>query len=868
MALFPKRRRRNRTKHRPQMFESLEQRKMLSGSPVDDLSVLNDEFDNAATVVEWQRVNEVEGWNADQLDVYDINQTQAGRMVMAPGTTVWYNSYRGPMAFKEVTGDFVFTTHVTATDRDDIGAPDPDDLPSDGTFSLAGIMIRTPRNITDPALDWTPGTMMEDGTNDGENYVFLSLGYGVTIPDQDPTFQLEVKTTRNSDSDLELTSIGVNSAELQIARVGDAVIVLYRLPGEDWVVHRRYPRSDFPETLQLGMVSYTDWDKANDYDPFYVNSNHLDDTDFDPSPWQAFNPDIVAGFEYARFARPDVPDFLNGVDLVNDAIDAELLSFLGEGPAQYVEPGGPAEIQWHNFENQSVSHAVDSFSIDLPGILGSGHEATYEVQLVDDELYELDQTHGFYADASYYTGFHGQNEKWFHNENGDWFYLLPNGELGQWQGSFETSNVIATLDPAVYDNPALLHDAMSQAELSVVGGQLHINPADTFLGSFDIAVTANADGEQNMQVITVEVTNAAPTLDEIPDQIVHAGDSPLLVLLNATDDDGDLLAYSAAIVNSPEYELQSTYNFNDHGQYYDNWAGGNERWLQAADGDWYYLLNDGTLSRWEGSFATSELIAQLDPAVYEDPRLILDATPLPVEASINGTDLTVSYDAGFIGDVAVRVVIDDGIEQATREFVVHVTNTPPELILADQQQSVDSVSPIVFDLAGFDADGDVMSFSAEVMESDLYLMQQEHGFYTQAAGVYYDNWAGGNERWIQDSDGAWHYLLADGSLHRWEGSFETSVQLAQFDSSVYNDPMLLLDAQPSPVSVSVVGDQLIVNRPEGFVGTVRLRILVFDGTQYLASVFELELLPDDSQNAMPGDLLAILAQNYTLQEVI
>ncbi|MEZ6047270.1 MAG: hypothetical protein R3C11_17150 [Planctomycetaceae bacterium] len=274
-------------------LELLEPRTLLSGV-TDDLTPLNDEFDDTSTLTNWQRVNEVEHWDADQLQVWDIDQTQEGRMVLQPNTVVWYQNYRGPMAFKEVTGDFIFTTHVHITDRDDVGTPDDDNIPNEAQYSLAGLMVRTPRDINDPATDWQPGSMLDDDTNIGENYVFLSLGHGV-----DGQFSLESKTTRNSNSQLDLTPIHTDNIELRIARVGDAIISMYRYPGQQWTVHRRFDRDDMPETLQLGLVSYTDWSKASDFDPFVHNSTVLDGTGPNPTPYEPYNPDIIAGYEYA-----------------------------------------------------------------------------------------------------------------------------------------------------------------------------------------------------------------------------------------------------------------------------------------------------------------------------------------------------------------------------------------------------------------------------------------------------------------------------------------------------------------------------------------------------------------------------------------
>ena len=72
---------------------------------------------------------------------------------MQPHTVVWYENWRGPMVFKEVAGDFVFTTEVHIGDRDDVGSSDLDGIPDDAAYSLGGLMIRTPRDITDPAVE-------------------------------------------------------------------------------------------------------------------------------------------------------------------------------------------------------------------------------------------------------------------------------------------------------------------------------------------------------------------------------------------------------------------------------------------------------------------------------------------------------------------------------------------------------------------------------------------------------------------------------------------------------------------------------------------------------------------------------------------
>ncbi len=318
--------------------ERLERRELLAGDALADIAWMSDEFDSAASISEWQRIHQTEGWNADQLNLLDIDTTQPGRMVMQPHTVVWYADWRGPLVYKEITGDFVVTTSVQITDRDEIGGSDDDDVPGDSQFSLGGLMIRTPRDITNGAADWLPGSGVEDGTNNGENYVFLSMGYTTG----DNNFSFEVKTTRNSNSVLELTPLTQqpNEVELQLARIGDSVIALHRLSGEtEWTVHRRYSRPDMPETLQVGMVTYSDWEKANDWEPSVHNGSVLAPGQIaDVSPFQPFNPDLTASFDYTRFARPSVPDTLAGVDLSDPTTvsSAVLLTFLGDNVV--VEP--------------------------------------------------------------------------------------------------------------------------------------------------------------------------------------------------------------------------------------------------------------------------------------------------------------------------------------------------------------------------------------------------------------------------------------------------------------------------------------------------------------------------------------------------
>ncbi|WP_395679900.1 hypothetical protein [Dokdonella sp.] len=292
-----------------------------------DIRRLSDEFANAATLGDWRRLWREEYWLRDPLDALDIGATLDGWIMFVPATSTWYEDYVGELAFKTVAGDFVASTRVRARARDGAGAPGSTHGGSVGSeFSLAGILVRAPRAdvaCCDPSW-WQAG---------GERYVFLSFG----AADQPGSYQLEAKTTRaavapetHSVSNLELAGAQGDEAELRVARIGGAMLLLVREPGDAWRVQRRYRRDDLPLALQVGMTVYTDWAIASTYPYFEHNRTHIVHAWNDAGT--PGDPDLRATFDWFRFARPLVPAALAGHDLADpgDVDDAALLAFLGD----------------------------------------------------------------------------------------------------------------------------------------------------------------------------------------------------------------------------------------------------------------------------------------------------------------------------------------------------------------------------------------------------------------------------------------------------------------------------------------------------------------------------------------------------------
>ncbi len=284
------------------------------------ICLLNDEFNNAATLGNWSNITQVEGWDAEQLETFNINTTAAGRLFMQPHSCVWFDDFRGPFLFKELSGDFIFTTQVQVENR-------AGGWPPGTTFSLAGPMIRRPKSLTTGIEDWAAGQ---------ENYVFLSLGFGdpgiCGAPCAGlPPMHLETKATCGSHSDLRITPIGTQEITLRLAKIGNAVISLYQIPGGAFVVQERHRIVNVCQNgpsdvlygegpVQVGLVAYTDWPAVSGMDAVVHNNSVVH-----------VNPDLNARFDFARFSEVNVPAALAGLDLANPAqvTDAQLLSFLG-----------------------------------------------------------------------------------------------------------------------------------------------------------------------------------------------------------------------------------------------------------------------------------------------------------------------------------------------------------------------------------------------------------------------------------------------------------------------------------------------------------------------------------------------------------
>jgi hypothetical protein len=246
-----------------------------------------------------------------------------------------------------------------------------------------------------------------------------------------------------------------------------------------------------------------------------------------------------------------------------------------------------------------------------------------------------------------------------------------------------------------------------------------------------------------------------------------------------------------------------------------------------------------------------------DPLQYSAAIVSAPAVP-PALLTVQGNVLTIAPASTFTGTFTVQVGVSDGLTSVTQTFTVTVTNSPPALTsIADQT----ATGSLTLPLTATDADGDTLTFSAQVLApppSSLYQLNQQLQLQPYN-GSYYTNLCGANEKWLVSASGVWYALLPNGHVYRWAGTFTTTVQpanlVATLSTAVYADPTLLWQAQAPvapAVTLSIKGNLLTLTPPPGYTGTFTVAVAVTDGLATDRRTFTVTVAP-------PAPTLAAIA---------
>lgn len=320
------------------------------------LSDLNDEFNSPCNLNNWQNIDTVEGWLADHLEAHDVATSYPGQLMMMPYTSSWFRNWRGTLLFKNISGNFIYTTRITTTNRNG------DAVPPSSDYSLAGQMIRIPTGFTNAGghngnpSDWSTGN---------ENYVFASMGRA----DDGSTFQVEIKTTQNSGSSLSIQDLTptTNTIYMRTVKIDSAIIVLSSIDNNTWQVRNRYYRTDFHEepVIQAGFVTYTDWPNVQSIGFTNHNFNILNNQyNMDNGTSYSWNPDIIGRFHFARFEEAEMPTGYTSATLAN-APASELRTLFGH-PSISPMPEGNAI--WDGSNNSSWSNGSNWVGNNAPNV--------------------------------------------------------------------------------------------------------------------------------------------------------------------------------------------------------------------------------------------------------------------------------------------------------------------------------------------------------------------------------------------------------------------------------------------------------------------------------------------------------------------
>ncbi len=246
------------------------------------------------------------------------------------------------------------------------------------------------------------------------------------------------------------------------------------------------------------------------------------------------------------------------------------------------------------------------------------------------------------------------------------------------------------------------------------------------------------------------------------------------------------------------------------GNYFQDFNGLQDRWLQGTGGVWYYLTPDGKLYASGGTF-----LAALDPIYYNEPARLYNANnpgALPTQnvtvAITQGSSptLVVTPHNQFVGNWVVELTTTLGTNTRLQQVNYSFTDSLPVFATPTVTSPMSHTASQTVSLSASDADNDPLAFSATAGDQGyvvgkLYNLHSAGSFYTNSLGV------GLQEKWVKGLNNQygnpWYFITPALQLFAWDGTGTNPITagqqaLATLDQPIYYTfPAMLYQSVPA-----------------------------------------------------------------------
>jgi V8-like Glu-specific endopeptidase len=261
--------------------------------------------------------------------------------------------------------------------------------------------------------------------------------------------------------------------------------------------------------------------------------------------------------------------------------------------------------------------------------------------------YDLDQTYEFSFNGSYATNWAGRGEKWIVGGNSNWFFILPNGTVNRWTNNARPviGEVIGTLSPDFHADPSRLHDAPVPgagagecADESPAATAYALDQAQGFRFTGSYAENWGGHGEKWFQnnasrwfyilpngEIYKWTTNTTPAQGTLIDTLTSAYHTDPSLLIDAQAPEAG--SCEADDLSAQAADLDAMFGFRASNTYNQNWGGQDEKWFTNENNNWFYIVPNGTVYRWQAGsrpLVGTEIVV-LNATYYANPALLHDA---------------------------------------------------------------------------------------------------------------------------------------------------------------------------------------------------------------------------------------------------